>query len=126
MGTGPRTEWWYQSLEQSWTAEHSDKTSWVSGSAPRGLKQTELLVQNLSVLEFSGSCLLPSKSTATPANTWLHGMVFAPDLKHAEGKEYCIHFFLKIMGKIRTQLTENWDPHQVSMQEIMSETKDKC
>lgn len=42
------------------------------------------------------------------------------------GKDYCVPFFLKIMGKTRTPVAEHWDPHQVSMKEIMSETKDKC
>ena len=72
------------------------------------------------------ACLWPSKRTATPASTWLHSVVFTPNLRRTEGKEYCVRFFLKITGKIRTPSAENWDPHQVSRKEIMSETKDKC
>lgn len=30
------------------------------------------------------------------------------------------------MGEIRTPLAENWNPHQVSVEGIMSEIKDKC
>lgn len=72
------------------------------------------------------ACLSPSKSTATPASTWLPSMVFTPSFRHAEGKEYCICFFLKTAGEMRMPLAEAWDPHQVSMKEITSETKDKC
>ena len=42
-----------------------------------------------------------------------------------EGKEQCIYFFLKIIGKITTLVAENWDPYQVDMKEIMTEAKDK-
>lgn len=72
------------------------------------------------------ACLSPSKSMATPASTWLPGMPFAPSLGHTEGEEHCVCFFLKITGGRRVPLAETWDPHQVSMKEIASETKDKC
>lgn len=80
-------------------------------------------------LEFSRSHVFcQAKSTALPTRhlAQLNGTVIARDLRHMEGKEQCIHFFLKIMGKITTPVAENWDPYQVNMKEIMTEAKDKC
>lgn len=42
--------------------------------------------------------------------TWLHSMAFAPDLRYTKDRDRCIHFFLKIEGKIITHWAENWDP----------------
>lgn len=78
-------------------------------------------------LEFSGlHAFCQARAQLCLPATWLHGTAFAPDLRHAEGKEYYIRFFLKVMDKITTPVAENWDPYQVSMKEIMTETKDKC
>ena len=78
-------------------------------------------------LEFSGlHVFCQARAQLCLPATWLHGTAFAPDLRHAEGKEYYIRFFLKVMDKITTPVAENWDPYQVSMKEIMTETKDKC
>lgn len=76
--------------------EHSDKISWVSGSAPRSLKWTRIQVQNLSVFRVQRVAYL------CQARAQLCNQAFAPDLRPANDREYCIHFFLKIEGKIIT------------------------
>lgn len=75
-------------------------------------------------VQSSAGCIPFAKQEHSYA--WFHSMAFAPDLRPAKDREYCIHFFLKIEGKIITHLAENWDPHQVSVKDVMSETKDRC
>lgn len=67
-----------------------------------------------------------ARARVTPTSTWLPSMASAASLGHAEDKEYCLCFFSKITGERRAPFAEDWDPHQVSMREIASETKDKC
>lgn len=83
-------------------------------------------VGNLSVfrVQQAASPFLSRAQLRLPAS-WLHGTVFAPRLGHVEDKVDHTRFFSKIMSEIRTPLAEDQDPHQVHMEEIMSETKDK-